>query len=36
LFRFVLQKQTIGHSCWIYFASLTSIIISMQYLFTTL
>ena len=36
LFRFVLQKQTIGHSCWIYFASLTSIIISMQYLFTTM
>jgi hypothetical protein len=36
LFRFVLQKQTIGHSCWIYFASLTSIIISMRYLITTL
>jgi len=33
LFKYVLQKHTIGHSCWIYFASLTSVIISIQYLF---
>lgn len=33
LFRYILQKNTIGHGCWVYLASLTSVLVSMRYLF---
>jgi hypothetical protein len=36
LFKYVLQKHTIGHSCWVYFASLAGCIISMKYLLATM
>lgn len=36
LFKYVLQKHTIGHSCWIYFASLVGTMISMKHLLSTL
>jgi hypothetical protein len=35
LFKYILQKHTIGHSCWIYFASLVGTMISMKYLLST-
>ena len=33
LFRYILQKNTIGHGCWVYLASLTGVLVSMRYLF---
>ena len=32
LYRMSLRKNTVGHMCWIYFASLASVMISMKYL----
>jgi hypothetical protein len=34
LFELVLKKNTVGHVCWVYFASLASVFISMKYLFS--
>lgn len=32
LFQLILDKNTIGNMCWMYFASLVSVLLSMQYL----
>ena len=33
LAKFVIQKNTIGHLCWIYFAGIVSTVVSMKYLY---